>query len=133
MDRFAATISVLLATLAGSGVRPNRDKATALVVHGTPATLRALDEKLTEAGYDVAPVGDFQEARRAIELCAPDILMTGVQLGQFNGLHLAILYKQMRPDGRVVVLTTYEDDVLSAEAARIGAEWVVLPPAPERA
>ena len=55
---------------------------------------------------------------------APDVLLTDVRLGEYNGLQLLI-------DGPVppstIVMTGFDDPLLESEAHRFGARWLVKP------
>jgi YesN/AraC family two-component response regulator len=75
----------------------------------------------------VASSSVFEEARHHITAARPDIVVTDVRLGAFNGLQLALLAKDVRPDARVVVFSGYDDPVLKEEARRIGATYMVKP------
>ena len=61
-----------------------------------------------------------------------DVLLTEVRLGAFNGLHLAILGKDLCPDLQIVVFSGYDDPVLRDEAERLGGRYVPKQLLPER-
>ena len=56
-----------------------------------------------------------------------DILITDVRLGQFNGLQLAIIARDRDPGIGIIVFSGYDDPVLQAEAAQLGARYLVKP------
>ena len=56
----------------------------------------------------------------------PDILLTDLRLGAYNGLQLALLVREVHPDVAVVVLSGY-DPVLRKEAAQCGARYLHKP------
>jgi len=45
---------------------------------------------LSHAGYQVTSVGSFREATKVLSTDPPDLLITELRLGAFNGLHLVI-------------------------------------------
>jgi YesN/AraC family two-component response regulator len=69
----------------------------------------------------------FQDAKDHISASCPDIVITDVRLGAFNGLQLALLARAVRPDARVVVFSGFDDPVLKEEARRIGAAYLLKP------
>src|SRR5262245_44819119 len=79
-------------------------------------------------GADLAPivVGDFQEARAQIEASAPDLIVTDVKLGAYNGLHLVIAARGIGLRTRSILIGD-EDVVLRKEAEREGATYLVAP------
>ncbi len=98
-----------------------------LLVDDDVALLTALSRYLAAHGFAVASSSSFDEARHHISAGRPDIVVTDVRLGAFNGLQLALLARDVRPDARVVVFSGYDDPVLKEEARRIGATYMVKP------
>jgi DNA-binding NtrC family response regulator len=98
-----------------------------VVVDDTQSTLRALECWLVEAGYDVVSSARFEDARAYLTSHTPDILLTDVRLGAFNGLQLALFVKGEHPNVLAIVFYDYDDPVLAVEAARCGAQFVRRP------
>ena len=98
-----------------------------LVVDDDTQVLRFLVDTLTSAGYDTVAFSRFEEARAFLETGRPDLLLTDVRLGAFNGLQLALVARDKYPDVPVIVLTGFEDPTLRAEAAKVGADFIVKP------
>jgi two-component system response regulator YesN len=73
------------------------------------------------------PCSTFEDAKREIATLRPEIVVTDVRLGAFNGLQLALLARDVRPDVRVVVFSGFDDPVLKEEARRIGATYLIKP------
>jgi CheY-like chemotaxis protein len=82
---------------------------------------------LSQAGYQVTSVGSFQEAIKVLSTDPPDLLITEVRLGAFNGLHLVIRNRESRPEMAAIILTSLKDAVLEAEAQRLSATYLVKP------
>src|SRR5436190_11784168 len=70
---------------------------------------------LSENGHAVQTYNEFEEAKRRIEVDMPTVLVVDVRLRGFNGIHLAILARQLNPDARIVVLSGFDDPVLRRE------------------
>jgi DNA-binding response OmpR family regulator len=95
-----------------------------LIVEDDLAARVGLQELLASAGYDVLVASDFREGRRALETERLDALIVDLRLQGFNGLQL--LHVNPRPIPTIVV-TGFHDDVLQADARRLGAEYLVKP------
>jgi DNA-binding NtrC family response regulator len=87
---------------------------------------RALPVWLSAAGYEVALVGTFAAAKAQLK-AVPDLVITDVKLGAYNGLHLAV---RAHSAGIPVIAMGADDSVLEREAAALNARW--LGPAPAR-
>jgi two-component system response regulator YesN len=86
-----------------------------------------LSRYLADHDFRVVSSGAFEEAKQHIVTVRPDIVITDVRLGAFNGLQLAMLARDVRPDTQVVVFSGFDDPVLKEEARRIGATYLVKP------
>lgn len=98
-----------------------------LIVDDDLALLDAMQRAFSEAGKTVVAKGSFEEARYALRHEHFDVLITDVRLGAFNGLQLAVLARDLRPDIKLIVFSGFDDPVLKAEAERIGAAYLVKP------
>ncbi|HSK09093.1 MAG TPA: response regulator [Vicinamibacterales bacterium] len=98
-----------------------------LLVDDDRNVLRGLSELLHEAGYDFVTCDRFTDAKAYLAEHRPDLMITDVRLGAYNGLQLA-LYARARHAGiPVIVLTGFEDPTLREEAERSGAVFMVKP------
>jgi DNA-binding NtrC family response regulator len=97
---------------------------------GSPKRLLLVDSRINIArtiegacGSDAAvdTTSDFMIARRKLLDAPPDLLVTSVRLGAYNGLHLIYLSMTTRAATRSVVYSTYVDLTLVDEVQRIGA------------
>ena len=82
---------------------------------------------LKAAGHDVVTALAFHDAIRVADQRAPELVISEVRLGAFNGLHLAIRYRAGQQPGRVILIDTIFDSVLEQDAERVGAVYVVEP------
>jgi len=98
-----------------------------LVVDSRPAVLYSIVEALQSAGYSTAGATTFEEAGGRLKAHPPRLLLTGIRLGAFNGLHLVIRARFDHPNTASIILSDAADAVLEAEAGRHGATWLVRP------
>jgi len=84
---------------------------------------------LTHAGYDVVTAEGVQVGSRALDEGSPDLLITDVRLGKFNGLQLLAMNPRGVP---AIVMTGYPDPVLEADARQLGARFLLKPIEPAR-
>jgi DNA-binding response OmpR family regulator len=101
-------------------------RTSVLLVHSNPSTLGSLASLLQQAGYRVRRAPSFEEARLALA-ARPACLISAVQLGIFNGLHLVLDGRSRDPHLAAVVLDVRKDVALRADAQRLGAAYVVEP------
>jgi DNA-binding response OmpR family regulator len=99
-----------------------------LIVEDNEASRMGLRTLLIRAGYEVASASSFVKGRRAITEQAPDLLITDLRLGEYNGLQLVAAVPLGVPS---IVVTGYPDSVLAAEAQKLGAHYVTKPIVPE--
>lgn len=100
---------------------------TVLVVEPDPAVLEAKLEALASAGCETTGVSTFEAAKEKLAGAAPDVLVTNIRLGAYNGLHLVVRSSVDHPDMGAVVLDSVHDKVLEAEAKRQGATYLAEP------
>jgi len=98
-----------------------------LLVDDDPAVLQLVRQWLSSAGYTVIACDRFETAKQHLAAQAPDILVTDVRLGAYNGLQLVILAKQQGPQVAAVVMSAFDDPTLRKEAAQSGAGYVNKP------
>jgi len=98
-----------------------------LIVEDDDATREALKQVLTHAGYETSAAGSFQDGVQALIATSPDLLITDVRLGEYNGLQLVAT---AQPPTTAIVLTGYADPVLQKDAKQLGADYLVKPISP---
>jgi CheY-like chemotaxis protein len=96
-----------------------------LLVTRNQADLSTYQQALQEVGFSVTAASSFEEARPRIDACAPDILVAALRLGEFNGLHLAIVTRMARASATTVIL----GDPWSSEAdvRATGSSYLLRP------
>jgi DNA-binding response OmpR family regulator len=94
---------------------------TVLLVAPTDRVAAATSMQLTDSGLDVTVVTSFAEGRERLR-SHPDLLISEVRLGAYNGLHLAL---RAQSDGIPAILVGEGDQVLEREAAKMGAAYIL--------
>jgi hypothetical protein len=88
-------------------------------------------EALVRAGFTALPVATFLEARDVLSEIEPEALVTDVQLGDYNGLHLVAIAQVEHPRTTCMVIGP-RDPALQSESYHLGARYLVEPIAAER-
>jgi DNA-binding NarL/FixJ family response regulator len=110
------------------------------IVSGTSAPIRilAVDDHpivrealagLVAVQPDMTLVGQAANGRDAIQQFRthrPDVTLMDIQMPEMNGLDALIAIRTEFPDARVIMLTTYEGDVLILRALKAGAQGYLL-------
>ena len=97
-----------------------------LIVEDEKVTLSGWVELLDDAGYHVTGVSSYEEALEEL-VRLPDLLITDVRLGVYNGLQLIVRGRMMNPDLQAIVVTGYADQVVVREALHLHAEHLEKP------
>jgi DNA-binding NtrC family response regulator len=84
-------------------------------------------ELLETSGFGVRVACSFDEAKRMIAEDPPDVLVTDLRLGAYNGLHLVLRTRVDHPRLASVVVSPFADAALANEAARQNAVFLVRP------
>ena len=103
--------------------------ATAVVVEPSVAETLFLVSSLSDLGFQVAVSDNFRDARAQL-MSAPDLLVTELRLGEYNGLHLVFRAKSVRSDVAAIIRTQIADPLLQLEAERMGATFVLKTTSP---
>jgi len=98
-----------------------------LIVDDDPVLLHLVCKWLTDAGYTVIGCDRFETARQRLDDGFPDVLLTDVRLGAFNGLQLVILAKERGRETIAVVMSGYDHSALRKEAMQCGAGYLPKP------
>jgi two-component system response regulator RegA len=98
-----------------------------LILEDDPLIAAMYGRALLRDGYDVTVCTTFNEARECLKRDRPDTLLTDVRVGEYNGLQLAWLFRSYSPDGRLVVVTGYDDVVIKKEVGKLGGDFLLKP------
>ncbi len=101
-----------------------------LVVSADPHALSGRVTALRRAGFSARGCSSFPDARRTLEEGAPpEVLVTDVRLGPYNGLHLVAVARVEFPR-TVAIVVGGQDHVLEVEAGGLGARYLLAPVTP---
>jgi DNA-binding response OmpR family regulator len=89
-----------------------------LFVSPTAHFLRTVPPVIRQAGFRVRLAKTFESARTAL-LDAPDVLVTELKLGEYNGLQLALRGRTLGTVSIVIADSSFEREI-----ERLGAVWV---------
>ena len=98
-----------------------------LIVDSVPSRVAWMTELLRKAGYRTHAARTFSEAKRSLASDAPHVLITQLQLGPYNGLHLVLRGRRQHPEMGAVVTSRVTDGVLESEADGQGAIFIKWP------
>jgi two-component system response regulator RegA len=98
-----------------------------LILEDDASVARAYGDLLQADGNTVVVCSTFEQARDQMRRELPDVLVTDVRLGEYNGLQLALLFRQASSNGRVIVVTGYDDEVIRKEVAALNGEFLLKP------
>jgi DNA-binding NtrC family response regulator len=98
-----------------------------VVVDGNARDRTSTVTLLEAAGYRVRSARSFDEAKTLLAAECPDLLITDLRLGQYNGLHLVLRTRNTYPEMAALVTSRIPDPVLEAEAVRQHAQFVLSP------
>jgi DNA-binding response OmpR family regulator len=96
-----------------------------LLVETDRASATVADHVLTNAGYRVAWVDSFADAIRQSTADCPDLMITSLRLGPFNGMHLVLRCRTTDPDMPAIIISDPSD--LTADIERYGAHRLPKP------
>jgi DNA-binding NtrC family response regulator len=73
---------------------------------------------LSSHGFDAVPYTDPYEALRAAETSSPDLLLTDVAMPKLNGIDLAVQFKVIYPDCKVLLFSGHTSTGGMLDSAR---------------
>ncbi len=104
-----------------------RDRSVILLVDTRVASLRRLSDTLQRAGHCVVEATSFDDAKHALMIHEPGVLISALRLAAFNGLHLVHLGRLSNPDLEAIILSTDRDVALHDEIHLVGATLLIEP------
>ena len=107
--------------------------SSALIVDPSPDDRAFFADTLIGSGFHVVVAETFHEARELLVHHHPNIIVTELRLGEYNGLHLLMRAKARHQDLAAIVTSTWLDPVLQAETERMRGTFLPKPIAREDA
>jgi len=92
-----------------------------LVVAPTPKVAETVTSRLADLHLHVTLVTSFKAARQGLGEAPPDLLISEVRLGEFNGMHLAL---RARAQGVRAIVLGADDEFTRRDAASLGADYL---------
>ncbi|HXH05221.1 MAG TPA: response regulator [Vicinamibacterales bacterium] len=99
-----------------------------LIVDDDRPWLEAVSELVRRAGHQVSSAASFNEAIQLLGRLQPDLLVTDVRLGEYNGLYLVVRSRATHPHMASIVVSGFPDEVLEREAKHYGARAFLIKP-----
>jgi NarL family two-component system response regulator LiaR len=84
---------------------------------------------ILESEPDLEIVGEAEDGQKAVELAQellPDVVLTDIRMGQWDGVSATRRIRAAVPSARVIVLTNYDEDELVFSSIRAGASGYLL-------
>ncbi|MCG8478484.1 MAG: response regulator transcription factor [Spirochaetales bacterium] len=84
---------------------------------------------ILEMHDDIELVGVAEDGEAGVVLCSrthPDVVLMDIRMPILDGVAAAARIKQERPDVKVIMLTTFQDDASIRSAVALGAEGYIL-------
>jgi DNA-binding response OmpR family regulator len=101
---------------------------TLLIVDPDAASQQAMMDSLKAARYRTIVADGFAPAAQLLESARPDLLITVVRLGPFNGLQLVVRGRASNPRMAALVVDDSRDVVLEQESKQVGATAYLAKP-----
>jgi DNA-binding NtrC family response regulator len=106
--------------------------ATILIVDPDRSAGTVLSALLKAAGYTTRVAHRFESARRLLAPTRPDLIITTVRLGRFNGLQLVIQGRANNPRLGAIAVDAKRDPVLERDAKHHGVTAYMVKPVRRR-
>jgi DNA-binding response OmpR family regulator len=98
-----------------------------LLIEPDHAILDRLINPIQAAGFEVVHADEFFDAVDLLRTRPFAAVITAHRLGAYNGLHVVLRARRLRPGIITIVTCTKEDSVLCREANMFGAKAIVAP------
>jgi two-component system response regulator RegA len=108
-------------------VQQARTTVSALVVDPTLSDALSVASALTKFQFQITLAETFVKGKERLGTRPPDVLITDIRLGEYNGLHLVLRASTQRPGIAAIVLSSTLDEVLRADAESMGATFMLKP------
>lgn len=90
----------------------------------------AVDTLSAEADFTVVgSTGDGEDACRLVRELAPDVILMDLVLSRMDGLDVVRAIHGMNPRPRILVLSSFANGAMAAQAAADGADYYLMKPA----
>ncbi len=104
------------------------DGISILLVDDEKLIRNSFSRELRAEGFTVIAVAGGSEAITELETGQFDLVITDLGLHGIDGFEVLRAVKKNTPQTRVIILTGYADEQLTAKALRLGADYFILKP-----
>jgi DNA-binding NarL/FixJ family response regulator len=104
-------------------------KIRILLVDDQRLFIESLKNVLQSRAKDIVITGVASNGQQAVQLVKetkPDLVLMDVRMPEMDGVRSTRLIKEMNPEIKVIMLTTFDDDEFIIEAIRSGAVGYIL-------
>ena len=95
--------------------------ATVLVVEDEDSFVEALTVGLKREGFRVQVASDGAQALELFDAIRPDLVLMDINLPGINGIEATRQIRAAHPDVQIILLSTYSEADLPADAREVGA------------
>ena len=106
-----------------------QDAIRVLIADDHTVVRKGLKALLSAKKYGVEVIGEASNGDEAVKLArelVPDVILMDLVMPEKSGLQAIVEIKQMQPQARILVLTSFADDANVTEAIRAGAYGFLL-------
>jgi len=100
--------------------------APALIVEPVLSDALFFVATVSSLGFQVTVAHNFQEGLDRLRV-PPVLLIADIRLGEYNGLHLVMRGKSLRPDLATIVTSAVADSGLQSDAEQLGTTFLLKP------
>jgi DNA-binding response OmpR family regulator len=112
---------MIVRSIEGVGVDMSEALSRVLIVDDEIFFLEAIDEILTEAGFETLRAEDGESALERVSDPSIGVVVLDVRLPDMDGIQVLACIREMRPDLSVIMLSASTDQEIVLEALRLGA------------
>ena len=108
---------------------PNNTSSVRIIIADDHDLVRGAMRSLLDSQPDLRVIVEAKDGQEAIELCRlqrPDLVLMDVRMPTVNGFEATQIIKEELPTTKVLIVSAYEDPLLTSEAVRAGADGYVL-------
>jgi DNA-binding NarL/FixJ family response regulator len=107
----------------------NEKRISVLITDDHTVVRKGIKALLSAAKYGIEVVGEASNGDQAIEMVSqlePDVILMDLVMPGKSGLDAIVEIKQIQPEARILVLTSFAEGENVAEAIRAGAQGFLL-------
>lgn len=110
-------------------MRESKESIRVLLADDQPLFVQSLARVIEFRAPDIQIVGIAENGREAVAMAEeeePDIVVMDIQMPQMNGVEAARILTERRPDTKIMMLTTFDEDEYVIESLQYGSRGYLL-------